>query len=66
MSSSGTNTIILITDGRANIGIDPLVAAHSLRDIDTRVYTIGIGAESGSILSYRDTTGNRQYFYDEQ
>ena len=66
LTSSWSSVLILITDGRANIGIDPLVAARSLRDNGTRVYTIGIGALSGSILSYLDANGIRQYFYDEK
>ena len=66
LESSWLSTLILITDGRANIGIDPLVAARSLRDNGTKIYTIGIGALSGSILSYLDANGIRQYFYDEK
>lgn len=66
LSHTGSSTIILITDGRANNGIDPLIAAHALLETHMIVYTIGIGASSGSILSYRDAGGVRQYFYDEK
>lgn len=47
-----TKDIILITDGRANIGIDPITAAEYLRSHGSRVSAIGIGESSGALLSY--------------
>ena len=41
-----------MTDGRANIGIDPITAAEYLRSHGARVWAIGIGESSGSLLSY--------------
>lgn len=35
--------VILITDGRSNSGIDPLVAAAIARQQDVKVYTVGVG-----------------------
>lgn len=65
-SESGNNTVILITDGRANIGINPITSAEYLHDHKTAIYTIGIGESSGTILSYLDNDGKRQYFFDEK
>ena len=47
-----TKDIILMTDGRANLGIDPITAAEYLRSHGARVLTIGIGESSGTLLSY--------------
>lgn len=69
LTTSGQDqTIVLITDGRANIGTDPLIALDYLsrRIQSSPIYTIGIGNASGSILSYLDSDGERKYFYDEQ
>lgn len=64
---SGSGAIILMTDGRANMGIDPILAS---RNISTQqhipIFTIGIGDASGSILSYTDENGHVQYFYNEK
>ena len=46
-SSGSKGSIILITDGRANIGIDPLIAAKESAKQGIRIYTIGIGEASG-------------------
>src|SRR5690606_40029811 len=41
---------IVLTDGENNAGrIDPLTAAQIARDLDVRVYTIGIGSLSGRV-----------------
>lgn len=61
-----TQDIILMTDGRANIGIDPITAAEYLRSHGARVSAIGIGESSGALLSYIGSDGRREYFYDEK
>jgi Ca-activated chloride channel family protein len=63
-SQSQSRSIILLTDGRANIGIDPILSAQESRDQDIRIYTVGIGSLSGAELSYTDSWGARQYFSD--
>jgi Ca-activated chloride channel homolog len=66
-SSWQSQTVILITDGRANIGTDPITALDYLsRQSPHPIYTIGIGNASGAVLSYLRSDGERQYFYDEQ
>ncbi len=71
MAYSGNTTtrvpgksIILITDGKANIGIDPIVAAKESLKQGIRIYPIGIGSLSGAELSYTDNSGMKQYFSD--
>jgi Ca-activated chloride channel homolog len=68
MTYSGTNnkarSIILITDGRANIGIDPLVSAAESSEKGISIFPIGVGSSSGSDLYYTDSYGQRTYFYD--
>ena len=60
------NTIVLITDGRANIWADPILVGKYLYSQKSPIYTIGIGEASWTVLSYIDNAGKRQYFYDEK
>ncbi len=64
-SWSGEKSIVLITDGRANLGIDPRTAAKESKEKNIRIYAIGVGESSGSLLSYKNSAGAREYFYDE-
>jgi Ca-activated chloride channel homolog len=57
-------SIVLITDGKSNIGIDPIVATKESLKQGIRIYPIGIGSLSGAELSYTDNSGIRQYFSD--
>ena len=41
--------IILLTDGRNNIGLSPIEAAQAAATLGIRVYTIGIGTEVGKV-----------------
>ncbi len=63
-SRSQGKSIILLTDGRANIGIDPTISASESRDQWIRIFSVGIGSLSGVELSYTDSYGQRQYFSD--
>jgi Ca-activated chloride channel homolog len=63
---SGTwtkNIIILLTDGRANIGISPPIVADLAREKSITIYTVGIGSTWSWVLSYMEG-GIRKYFYD--
>ena len=42
--------IILLTDGQATTGIDPIEAAKLAADRGVRIYTVGIGTKEGEIL----------------
>lgn len=62
-SGTGEKIIILVTDGRANTGIRPNIAADEAAKNGIMIYTVGIGSSSGSVLSYMEG-GMRKYFYD--
>ena len=47
------------------MGIDPLLTAGESREQGIRIFPIGIGSLSGSVLYYTDSYGTRQYFSDE-
>jgi von Willebrand factor type A domain. len=49
-----TKVLILLTDGDANTGVDPEVAALKAKKENIRIYTIGIGREGGAPLIARD------------
>ncbi len=40
-------TIILLTDGRATVGPDPIETARLAADRGVRIYTVGLGAQGG-------------------
>jgi Ca-activated chloride channel family protein len=44
--------IILLTDGQATTGPDPLETARIAADKGVRVYTVGIGSKEGTLLGY--------------
>lgn len=54
--------IILVTDGEANQGVDPLVAAAYLADKDIPVYTIGMGDPEGNWQNIRQGSLVQQVF----
>ncbi len=62
---SSEKSIILLTDGRANIGIDPILAGQESKQSHIKVYTIGIWSLSGSDLFYTDSYGKKTYFYND-
>jgi Ca-activated chloride channel family protein len=63
-TSASGNIIIALTDGRANTGIDPLLASQLLRESGIRVFPIGIGSTSGTTLFVTNQDGKREYFRD--
>ena len=46
----GPRTVVLVTDGVNNTGIDPFAAASSLGARGIKVDTVGIGTNSGSLI----------------
>lgn len=44
--------VILLTDGQTTTGPDPLQAADLAANLGVRVYTVGLGTEEGSIISF--------------
>ncbi|MGE0241803.1 MAG: VWA domain-containing protein, partial [Parvibaculaceae bacterium] len=45
-------TIILLTDGRATVGPDPIQAARMSADRGVRIYTVGLGSAQGRNYGY--------------
>ncbi|MDD2565310.1 MAG: VWA domain-containing protein [Candidatus Gracilibacteria bacterium] len=56
--------IVLITDGDANVGINPKTALKYVGENKIKVYSIGIGNPEGTELFMTDIFGNKQYFID--
>jgi Ca-activated chloride channel homolog len=62
-----SRSIILLTDGRANIGIDPRLTLPDIESKGIKIYTIGIGSQSGQVSSYTDkSTGQKVILLDER
>lgn len=47
---TGSRAVVLITDGENNAGTDPMAAARALGAAGIRLYTIGIGTNSGALI----------------
>lgn len=43
--------VVLLSDGQSNRGVLPLDAARTARDLNVKVYTIGVGTLEGTFLS---------------
>lgn len=52
--------IILATDGEANLGVDPLVAAQLATEKEIKIYTIGIGSLEGGYIEYQSFFGTQK------
>lgn len=60
-SEERTKVLVLITDGDANTGVDPVIAAKKAHQEGIRVYAIGIGKKEGAPLPQIDMMGNKTY-----
>jgi Ca-activated chloride channel family protein len=56
-----TKVLVLLTDGEANVGVDPIIAAEHARSNGIKVYTVGLGKREGAPLPI--DTGNGQKAY---
>lgn len=50
--SYSSAVVILLTDGQTTTGPDPIQAADLAANLGVRVYTVGLGTEEGSIISF--------------
>ena len=50
--SNGSAVIVLLSDGQANIGADPVEAAKLAAKHGVRIYTVGIGTVEGTTLGF--------------
>lgn len=62
---AGRRSIILITDGSANIGYDPIKSATESQNLDIPIYTIGVGGITQEPLYYTDSKGKTVFFFDQ-
>ncbi len=53
--------IVLLSDGDANVGIDPKIAAYKAKEEGIKIYTIGIGKEGGAPIPVPVSNGRRVY-----
>lgn len=57
-------SILLVTDGSANIGSNPEKIAEIIASKNIKIYSIGIGTKRGEPLSFTNLNGQKTYFYD--
>ncbi len=60
-SEDRTKVLVVITDGDANTGIDPQIAAKKAHEENIKVYTVGVGQEGGAPLPVTDMFGRKTY-----
>lgn len=60
-SPERTKIIILLTDGEANVGVDPVFAAEHARTNNIKVYTIGLGKKEGALMPIGAKNGKTIY-----
>lgn len=60
-SEDRSKVLVLLTDGDANTGVDPLVAAEMAKKENIKIYTIGIGSDGGAPIPVKDALGRKQY-----
>jgi len=56
-----TKVLILLTDGDANVGVDPLFASENARTSDVKIYTIGVGDKNGAPIPIGEQNGQKIY-----
>jgi Ca-activated chloride channel family protein len=62
--SSGSKTLIIITDGENHEG-DPVAVTKKAAQQGIKVFTVGIGSPQGELILTEDEKGNRAYLKDE-
>ncbi len=50
--SNGTSVIILLTDGQATTGPDPIEAAKKSAERGVRIFTVGLGSTEGTVVNF--------------
>lgn len=60
-SDAKNKVIILLTDGEANRGADPIIASTHAKENNIKIYAIGIGDPNGAIIPTYDTLGRKTY-----
>ena len=60
-ASERTKVLILLTDGEANVGADPVFAAEHARTNGIKIYTIGLGKKEGALMPIGIKNGRKVY-----
>ena len=60
------SSIILITDGRANVGIDPLISARETAWLGIKVFTMEIWGTSEQVLFYTDPYTQKRIILEDE
>ena len=60
-SGDRTKVLVVITDGDANTGADPEIAAQKAGQEGIKIYTVGVGAEGGAPIPATDMAGQKTY-----
>jgi len=60
-SEDRSKVLILLTDGDANTGVDPVIAAKKAQAENIKLYAVGIGKEGGAPLPTTDMFGRKNY-----
>ncbi len=60
-SPDRTKVLILLTDGEANVGNDPLFTAEHARSNGIKIYTIGLGKKEGALMPIGLRNGHKIY-----
>ncbi len=60
-SKNRTKVLVVITDGDANMGVDPEIATKKARSDGIKIYTVGIGKKGGAFLPVTDIFGKKTY-----
>lgn len=60
-SPERTKVLVLLTDGEANVGIDPILAAEHARSKGIKIYTIGLGNKEGAPIPIGERNGQKIY-----
>lgn len=59
-----TRVLVLLTDGDANVGVDPIIAAEVARTDGVKIYTIGLGQKGGALIPVGEQNGQKIYARD--
>jgi len=60
-SEDRTKVLVVITDGDANTGADPAIAAQKAKENNIRLYAVGVGQSGGAPLPTTDIIGRKTY-----
>jgi Ca-activated chloride channel homolog len=60
-SEDRSKVLVLLTDGDANVGVDPQIAAEKAAESGIKIYTVGIGSKEGAPMPVTNMLGQKDY-----